>query len=89
MFWLLTPAEIALVLSAYVKGVERKARMRRADIHALASLVGVAVNNPKQLPRGRDFIEGRARSRFSSEAQIDAYFRTLQSVKKAQGAGHV
>jgi len=58
--------------------------MRRADIHALASLMGVAFHNPKTLPRGRDFIEGRARSRFSSEAQIDAYFRGLQSLKAAQ-----
>ncbi|MDO6722643.1 hypothetical protein Q4560_05145 [Celeribacter halophilus] len=85
----MTPAEIALVLEAHVKGIERRAKMRRADIHALASLIGVAVNNPKKLPSGRDFIKGRARSRFSSDAEIDSYFRTLRSLREAQGAGHV
>jgi len=77
----LTPAELRLVLDADLDRREGEARLRRAEIHALASLVTLGVNAPKKLPKARAFIEGGARARFSTDAEISAYFRALAPKK--------
>ena len=73
-----------MIVDAELKRIERGARVRRAEIHALASLIAIGTHNPKQFPPAGPFIDGGPRRAGSSDAAIAAYFLTLQ----AEGNGH-
>ncbi len=79
LFWALTPAELRLVLGAISERRDAERRERRAEVYSLAALIGSAINNPKKFPKARDFIDGAAKSRFSSDAEIRAYMVNLSA----------
>jgi hypothetical protein len=79
-----------MVLDASLRRSERATKQKRGEIHAMASLMGLAVNNPKEMPKSKAFIEGRpAASRFSSMAEIEGYARTVSAMSKARAGNGI
>lgn len=70
------------MLEAHVERAESEAKIRRAEVYSLASLIGVAINNPKNFPKPGDYIGGKRARRFSTDAELQ-----LWAMSHAQAAG--
>lgn len=74
-----------MILEVGVERMERAATARRAEIHALASLIAVATHNPKRFPSYAAFVGGAKARSGSSDMAIAAYFLTIKAQRDAHG----